>query len=497
MAEVGVDAPPNVGTETTIKTSSNHYNQSTKQIQLIHEELNSAINHPIIIKRIKDGKARDVADEPKANDTPAFILGSGPSLDDSIKYLKQWKGGIFCTTSHALTLMYYGIEPTHIVALDPFCQWSEIEGVDWSKTKTKLVCHPGIWPDLVEKWPNEMLLYIENLGRLDSFYATTQKHQYSWREASKEDIRTATFHYYIRTEVTLFACSPPVQMFMAQILGYGTVFLAGVDFCYTNEKERFTSYTVNVEKTNDPANFELGEKKLIWDKHESPTNPNDKDYLIMNNGKRSHVIHLYYKKNWVSSWRLSGQTVYTTDHGAITEVPYTSIEKVIRKQGQDYQKQFPAYIAKQTETYLASVGAFVVETKEGISFVEAEDPKVDMVKYMENLYKQYYCTTCHQNLLSNDMKNHENEECPRCKNKTIQHRYHIDIEWNIKKFIRLLNFIGKSTSIEEWIAHSEVNDGGSIKESIKPIIHNKIDEKEVKEGIKIYNQNISPNEVPK
>lgn len=395
MPETNIPKPDCVGIESKIRTDSSKYNEGTTLMQLFHEEVNTISNYYIIMNAIKSGRARDISDEPKAplkynEKMPCIIIGSGPSLDYSIQFMKEWQGGIICTTSHALTLIYYGIEPTHILALDVFCTWDEIDGIDWSKTRTKLITHPGIHTSLIEKWPNEMLLYIENNGRPDSFYAGTQKRMYSYREG---DLRVPVFHFYIRTEITLFACSPPMQLFVADILGYGTMFLAGCDFGFSKDKERFTNYTINKELNNS------------WEKHEHPfvLNPPDPDdekeravtqYIVCNNGLYSQVIHVYYKKNMISAWRLSGKTVYTTDHGIITEMPFIDIKKVLECQGYKLKQQGIPYIAEKSENYLASVGAFVIETSKGLNFVESANPLIDLPIFMAEINKRYICNEC-------------------------------------------------------------------------------------------------------
>jgi len=411
--------------------------------QLIHEEYNSAYNHHTIVSRINIGTCRDIADEPKAEHlTPAIILGSGPSLDHALPYLKDWEGGIFCTTSHALTLMRYGIEPTHIVNLDPFGRWEEIQGVDWSKTKSILIAHPGVWPDLLTNWPNDILIYRQNVGRNDSFYSTTQKHMYTRRKGGRDD---AEFTLLIRTDIMQFACSPPAQMFCAAKLGYGPVFLSGVDFGFHSGKERFTGYTVKKEGTtfdvagNAPAVVIPTE----WEEHSYPFDESAIDPKIMiktNNGLWTAPIHLYYKKNLLSAWRLSLQNVYSTDHGIITpdEMPYADIEKVVAKQGRGFKPWTKAKIISSTERYLANVGAFILVSDNGINFVESLNPEVELVDFMNGINRQYVCENCQNISGSNNDADQTGEKCPACGVGKIKRRNHIDIAANMKRIRKLL-----------------------------------------------------------
>jgi hypothetical protein len=130
--------------EFNLNQHASTFNDGTKVKQLIHEEYNTGRNIGRLLELIESGGARDISFEKKVDNTPFFLVSSGPSFDKNIHHLRDWHGGIFCSTSHALTLMYHGIEPTHIIALDPFCEWKELEGVDWSKTRTKLCLQPGV-----------------------------------------------------------------------------------------------------------------------------------------------------------------------------------------------------------------------------------------------------------------------------------------------------------------------------------------------------------------
>ena len=434
--------------ETTIRnerserSNSAMYNASTQMVQLIHEEYNAAYNHRYIIDRWKAGMVRDISEEPSANGAPVVICGSGPSLDDQIEHLRDWRGGIVCSTSHALTLMRYGIEPTHIMSLDPFCYWEAIEGVDWSKTRTKLIATPTSWPTLIENWPNEILLFRQNNGRPDSFFATTLRNMYTEREGTRH---TAKFHVIARTECTMFACSPPAQLFLADRLGYGTAVLAGVDFAFHGGKQRFTGYTVKrpaqALTAGNAAGFEIPTE---WERHDYPFRiPEDPEeqrkFIVTNNGLYTEQIHLYYRKNMMSAWRLSCKNLITADEGAMVEVPHMPIEKIIKRQDKLPVKR-REWIIDTTEKYLASVGAWVVTDENGgHNFVESEKPEEEIGNFITGMMRVYDCPQCQTALMADKDEDQTGEDCPQCKSKgSLKRRNNFDRQKNMHRIRKLM-----------------------------------------------------------
>jgi DNA-directed RNA polymerase subunit RPC12/RpoP len=448
IGQTTVEMGHNFNTESQIRSNADIYNAGTRSQQQIHEEYNSGKNIATVERLIGEGRARGIEDEPKHKGEPVFIIGSGPSLDDSIKHLRNWKGGIICSPSHARTLLYHGAEPTHIMALDPFESWSELEGVDWSKTKTKLVTHPGVWPDLLENWPNEVLLYRQNIGRADSFYATTQRNMYSKREG---DRNKSVFNFMIRTEMVVFASSPPLQLFVADRLGYGMTFLAGCDWAYHSGKDRFTEYTVKkpaqiVQTGNSPA----VKIPMEWERHEHPFTPPDKpvagqDLITTDNKLFTSPVLIYYKKNMISAWRLFARTIYTTDHGSVTEMPYMSIERAVATQGRKAKERSKEWVIKTSERYLARIGAWVVENEDaGKNFIETDDPEVDLNRWMVNMSRQYQCERCGSIGVAEDPNNHDGEACPVCKEGKIKQRHRIDIGKNMTRIRQLMKWVEKN-----------------------------------------------------
>jgi len=393
----------------------------------------------LIMEYYKTGRAIDLSQEEKKKLKPVFITGSGPSLDKAIPHLKNWTGDIVTHYSQALTLMYYGIEPDYIVALDAICNFEGLDGVDWSKTKTKLVCHPGVWPSLFEKWPNQFLLYRQNMGDANAFAMNEQKLMYTDRKSSLQEALDGSFCLdpIIKTEVTMFACTPPAQLFVAQVLQYGAVFLAGLDFAYHDNQERFTNFKIVDGEW-------VGNKPILPD----PDNPR----ITTNNGLKTDQMHLYYKKNFISACRLSMQRVFSTDEGSITpnEIPYANIEKVV-KSGGKVKDITPDQRMWQYEKYLAKQDCFILEFERGYSFVEVVAPPDKLEGYqvrditqnlvMRNRY--YRCTMrgCEQSFAVGDDKDHTGDNCPICGNKSIVRANYANIEKNVARVKKLLEAI--------------------------------------------------------
>lgn len=415
-------------TEDTVRTNADNYNIGTEASQLLHEQLSSAMNWQVIRKAYIEGRAKDMHSEPKSTQ-PAIIIGSGPSLDYSIKFLKDWKGGIFCSTSHALTLIHHGVEPTHLVVLDPFCYWDQMKGYDWSKSRTKMITNPGVWPDLVANWPGPMLLYLQNPDRADSFYMNEQKNMYTWRE--HEDpvkYRSDTFHYMIRTWFPIFACTPAMELITADFLGYGPLFLCGVDFGFPGGVARFTEWKLD----------DKGE----WTEHKHPYKPSPHD-IMTRSGIPTADVHLYYKKNFISAWRMCGKTMYTTDHGIMPEIPYVDIEKVVRHQGKCVKEQAPEKIQHISEKYLASVGAFVINTKRGPKFIECEEPWTMLPQWMAAQNRVLLCDNCKRVSNINNDSPIDGMECPACQQKKLERLYDCNIRDNMLRIDRHLKELGR------------------------------------------------------
>jgi DNA-directed RNA polymerase subunit RPC12/RpoP len=251
-----------------------------------------------------------------------------------------------------------------------------------------------------------------------------QKVMYSRRQGTLDDALAAKpdlLDPLIKTEITMFACTPPAQLFVAQVLQYGAVFLTGMDFCYIDGKERF-------------SNYDLVDGK--WARHEHWLD-DSVERVTTQNGFKTDPLHMYYKKNFISACRLSMQRVFTTDQSSITEMPYIPLGKVIKDNGK--AKDIPPTVReRQYEEYLAKIGCFVINFDKGHSFVEARNPVDDITYYIQEKNRIYHCTTCGQTAVAKDSNGYTGEKCEMCGNKTMVQTNPADIEANIKRIRKLL-----------------------------------------------------------
>lgn len=452
--------------------NSDAYNATTRASQTWIEEWNASHNLAPIEKLIAEGRCKDISDAPHKNGEPCFVIGSGGSLDIALPKLKEWKGGIICTPTQGLTFIHEGIEPDYLFIIDPYNAYDEIAGVDWSKTKTKLITTPTCDCSIIANWPNDIILYVQDIARRDAFYTNTMQHMYCKREGFK----TSKLTMLVYTKISAFACSPAIEVLAVTHLGYNNIFLAGCDFCYTYDKDRYSDWTI---------------KDGIWEKHDYPYRDIDdakkKEHfeLLGFNGKKfiTWPLALFYKKGLISACRKYVPSIYTTDKGLITELPYLDIDYVIKKQGQHIKGVSYDDRAAMSENYLASVDSYIIEAAErgnnGLIFIDCNLPDPIIRQYMIGMKSVYGCTACGNIeqltdkcpkcglafndfgackgtlgltvneerkvealacdyvITESDLKDHTGEKCSKCQNPTMIKEFDVDIPKNMERVMKL------------------------------------------------------------
>ena len=389
-------------TESNLKQSVKDYNESTKKVILPIEIKHSYYNHKRIWKDINEThKGFDLGSIkfPEKNG-PAMIIGSGQSLDKAGPLLKDWKGAIFCSTSQASTLCYYGRDPDYICALDPRLAVSELSYIDtWDNRNSVLIAHPCISPVVLDFWPNK-IYYYRIMEPASPFYTETLAQSYD----------------FISLYLFLFSCAIAAQLGLAKTMGYDPLYLVGCDFGAPNDIYRYTSYrwkTVSMDgmyKAKDeqgqewwkrgtftadkvPQDFQMIRRNLEIEEMKPSPLAKERE-VICNNGVKSDAIQVYYKRSVMCVARLDmSNIINTSTEGIITEFPEAEIEEVVEKQGMGFSDRYLTEAQKRNvyEEYLASQDTYVVQFKNGsLRFIETKNPLVEMpvfLKGMENHYK--------------------------------------------------------------------------------------------------------------
>ena len=341
------------------------YNIATINRQLEVEIHNSYANYEAIMDR----RWTDLADVPKVRGKPILCLGSGPSLDQALPWLRHWEGAVICSQSQATTCLHHGKVPTYVVAYDPAASIKHMLA-PWPHGQPTLVVHPGVGADLLAEWWGPRILYRLSSPNV-AYYDQEQAVGYS--TVDPDGVRRPM----IRGKVRVMGSSVACQATIAHYLGYRPIFLVGADFGYPGNVARFTR-----------ASWDWVDRE--WSL-ESPVRIEGD--AVAENGCPTDRLQLHYKRALVMGWRLDrSPLVNCSPQGALGElVKIADIKRVIKSQGRGFHPATWKDLVHRADTYLASRGSYAIELgRRGggpVIFTEAKDLAA-LERQLEALRKQ-------------------------------------------------------------------------------------------------------------
>ena len=350
------------------------YNAGTAGIVMPLDIRHSYANWEWIAQEVKNGKAADLAALAGKCKGPAMLLASGPSLDDVMPHLKNWKGAICCSSSQASTLVYYGRQPDFIVQLDAQTRMDEFIVPQWGPN-TALICNPGCHPEIIRSWKNPKF-YYRQIDPQREFYSQV----------------LPTAYPFITTQLLLFSCSPAAQLGILRNLGFNPIFFVGMDMGYVGHKNRFTwwRYT-EVGPQMRHGKYRPGSWRWIPD----PPAMRPDNVIRANNGVITDKANLFFKRSIFAVGLLethrpeAPQLIYASK-GIFTEFPTVDVMEVIERQGQGYEELYRTN--EQTrwvcERYLATQKMYTIEfgggeVEKGVRFLETSDWKNVVPDYIK------------------------------------------------------------------------------------------------------------------
>ena len=368
--------------ENELQLSNEAYNGETRKKHLVNEINRSFWNHDRMVENLKSGMAMDLTDAPKAEDAPILIIGSGPSFDRVAPYLKDWKGDIMCSTSQAATCIYYGKNPKFIVALDPESFDMELTADDFAGRDCILIAHPGVTTGLIDFWQGKSY-YFRKILPQTAFYSNAQRIGYSTTDPEHKIL--------IKESLIMLACVAAAQVCIAKILGYKRMYLCGLDFGCPAEQTRFTQYKYSYEKKvfapGNAPEIALGTIGR-WEK-QNPPPMTAAENVLGENGCKTSNMQAFYKLQFMTGWWiLKGDFVNVSSDGLLYELPQTTIEEVIRKQGEGIKGFHQKKVCEVADVYLARHNTFVIEIGPGkISVMQCKDPLKEIPIVIDRLTK--------------------------------------------------------------------------------------------------------------
>jgi len=276
----------------------------------------------------------------------AIIVGAGISLGKLIPLLKEWKGVIFCPESLASTLLYYGHRPEYICLFDAGVTAYKmfLKGYDW--TSSTLVTHPSAAPEAIEKWKGSKIYYL--MMHFAHMKEKIDQENKSLKEIEKEVKRQVIgFDFFENINPMVYAfigasilnagCVVNNAIEIANFMGYGPLFLCGVDFGHKDWIMRYPA----AKKVN--GKWQKDELSYIEHEEDGKTvgeTPLGREILIGDNGTPTTDEQAEYKLALLSVYKLDRPQLFDCSDGLITELPKLDIVEVVEKNGRGFENKY-------------------------------------------------------------------------------------------------------------------------------------------------------------
>lgn len=328
------------------------------------------IDHATILRSwlmsaLRRGRALDITLAPKALDKAAFVLASGPSLDDTdwpmLAAMRADGHAVFVATSNLTAALAHGVIPTHVVVVDANHTVPKHVAPYYDLLHdTILVAPPIVAPALLKKWPGPLHVF-KPIQMGDPFIMDVLPTMYSYRT----DITQMDRHW--REAITVgflnAGCYTNGAVLVAAFYNYAPIVMLGNDLGFAYGRSRLTTY---------------GRQGDTWYPI-PPHAPTTRDTLRRaNNGVWTTTEFLHYKLNLFIVWRLSQAKLYNTSAvGSLStdEIPYVTQADAYR----DWRALRDAYLDTSSDAFHDHVrvicermGMTIVAKDGGLQFDEVK-----------------------------------------------------------------------------------------------------------------------------
>jgi len=225
-----------------------------------------------------------------ADHLPCLIIGSGPSLDDSLPFIKDFPGIIFASPSQLCILEKWEITPHFVVAVDSADSVGEEQIPGHDTYGMTLLTNPYISPKVLDAWKGA-------------------KRYFQLVDSGNE--RFLDVFPWIKQGFPVAGSVNNTQVTIAHWMGFSPIILAGVDYCFPGGRTRAQDYRKRGPYIFDPKPLDMCETK---------------DGLTSASPET-----LFYANVLLGLWKMYGlPLVQIGDKGACTEIPFVQPEEILQ-----------------------------------------------------------------------------------------------------------------------------------------------------------------------
>jgi hypothetical protein len=277
-----------------------------------------------------------------AQNVPALIIGSGPSLDAALPFLGAFQGILFACPSQLNVLEKWELTPTYVTAIDTADSVAREQILDEAGQRDfhgmTLLTHPYISPAVLAAWTGNRR-YFQLIANDPHFQDV-----YPW----------------IKTGFSIAGSSSNIQVMIARWMGCSPIILAGVDYCFPEGRMRFQDY-----RKRGPYIFQA--MPLQYMPEEAPSG---------RTGASQEV--LFYASLLLGIWKMTkAPLVQVGTQGACHEIPTIAPEDICKK---IEVPEIPQSVWDEVDKHMAEYGIHAEVDEDGIGRFSYKDKDLAAVE---------------------------------------------------------------------------------------------------------------------
>ena len=312
---------------------------------------------------------------------PAVIVGSGPSLDRTAPFLKDWKGAVFCAGSNAKVAARWDHKPEYVCVFDGgHAVVKQLEGYDWQGST--LLTHPAASPLVLQKWEWKKRYYLM-MHPENQWFEQTNPIAFGNLEMYPKLFGVQP--PFIKVSVLNGGCTVVNALQLAHFLGYDPIYLIGVDLGYPElkgfEQDKSVPHGKELHGTDEMVHrctsWDMKDGK--WVERKPWVGKIDRPIHESDNGVWTTEEQIDYKLALMAVWKVDQPTLFDCSDGIITEIPKLDFEEVVRNGGRGYKGLPQDEVVRITNDFLRRVQRVRYERDEHRSDEESREPALQAV----------------------------------------------------------------------------------------------------------------------